>query len=90
MKALTKADLLAVREVRYRRRMNLRLKNQTQAVEFVNDLGFSFLFPIQKLELPSLWDAIAGRVVKTYPDHKGYEIERTWGWKDESLDKGWL
>jgi hypothetical protein len=89
MNALTKADLLAAREVRYRRRMNLRLKNQAQAVEFVNDLGFSFLFPIQKLELPSLWDAIAGRVVKTYPDHKGYEIERTWGWKDQSLDKQW-
>jgi hypothetical protein len=89
MKALTKSDLLAVREVRYRRRMNLRLKDQQQAVEFVNDIGFSFLFPIQKLELPSLWDAIAGRVVKTYPDHKGYEIERTWGWKDEALDKKW-
>jgi hypothetical protein len=89
MKALTKADLLAAREVRYRRRMNLRLKDQQQAVEFVNAVGFSFLFPIQKLELPSLWDAIAGRVVKTYPDHKGYEIERTWGWKDESLAKKW-
>jgi hypothetical protein len=89
MTALTKADLLAAREVRYRRRMNLRLKNQQQAVEFVNDVGFSFLFPIQKLELPSLWDAIAGRVVKTYPDHKGYEIERTWGWKDEALDRKW-
>jgi hypothetical protein len=89
MNALTKADLLAAREIRYRRRMNLRLKNQQQAVEFVNDVGFSFLFPIQKLELPSLWDAIAGRMVKTYPDHKGYEIERTWGWKDESLDQKW-
>jgi hypothetical protein len=89
MKVLTKADLLAAREIRYRRRMNLRLRDQQQAIEFVNDVGFSFLFPIQKLELPSLWDAIAGRVVKTYPDHKGYEIERTWGWKDESLDKKW-
>ena len=54
MNALTKADLLAAREIRYRRRMSLRLKIQAQAVEFVNDLGFSFLFPIQKLELPSL------------------------------------
>jgi hypothetical protein len=89
MKALTKQDLLAAREVRYRRRMNLRVTNQRQAIEFVNDVGFCFLFPIQKVEMPSLWDAIAGRVVKTYPDHKGYEIERTWGWKDESLDKKW-
>jgi hypothetical protein len=89
MKTPTKQDLLAAREVRYCRRMNLRLKDQQQAVDFVNDAGFCFLFPIQKVEMPSLWDAIAGRVVKTYPDHKGYEIERTWGWKDESLDKKW-
>jgi hypothetical protein len=89
MKTLTKHDVLERREARYRRRMNLRITTQEQAVEFVNDVGFSFLFPIQKLELPSLWDAIAGRVVKTYPQHKGYEIERTWGWKDESLAKKW-
>jgi hypothetical protein len=91
MKTLSKQDLVAAREVRYRRRMNLRLKDQRQAVEFVNDVGFCFLFPIQKVEMPSLWDAIAGRVVKTYPDHKGYEIERTWGWKDEALgQKVWF
>jgi hypothetical protein len=89
MKTLTRQDLLAAREVRYRRRMNLRITSPEQAVKFVNDVGFCFLFPIQKVEMPSLWDAIAGRVVKTYPDHKGYEIERTWGWKDESLDKKW-
>ncbi len=89
MHPLTKQALLAAREVRYRRRMNLRITTKEQAVEFVNDVGFCFLFPIQKVEMPSLWDAIAGRVVKTYPNHSGYEIERTWGWKDESLDKKW-
>src|SRR5512136_187734 len=87
MKTLTRQDLLAARELRYRRRMNLRITSPEQAVEFVNDVGFCFLFPIQKVEMPSLWDAIAGRVVKTYPNHSGYEIERTWGWKDEALDK---
>ncbi len=89
MKTPTKHNLLAAREIRYRRRMNLRITSPEQAVEFVNDVGFCFLFPIQNVEMPSLWDAIAGRVVKTYPDHKGYEIERTWGWKDEALDKKW-
>ncbi len=89
MPSLTKQALLAAREVRYRRRMNLRITTKEQAVEFVNDVGFCFLFPIQKVEMPSLWDAIAGRVVKTYPHHSGYEIERTWGWKDESLDQKW-
>ena len=87
MKSPSKSSIVAARENRYRRRLNLRVKDQQQAVEFVNDVGFCFLFPIQKVEMPSLWDAIAGRVVKTYPDHKGYEIERTWGWKDDALDK---
>jgi hypothetical protein len=87
MGPLTKHDVIDRREVRYRRRMNLRVTTREQAVEFVNDVGFSFLFPIQGVELPSLWDAIAGRKVPTTNKHSGYEIERTWGWKDEALDK---
>jgi hypothetical protein len=35
--------------------------------------------------MPSLWDAVAGRVMRTTNKHSGYEIERTWGWKDEAL-----
>ncbi len=89
MTPLTKHDMIARRERRYRRRMDSRVTTKDQAIEFVNDVGFCFLFPIQNVEMPSLWDAIAGRVVKTYPNHSGYEIERTWGWKDESLDKKW-
>ena len=89
MKNLTKQDLLAAREIRYRRRMNLRITSPEQAVKFVDDVGFCFLFPIQNVEMPSLWDAIAGRVVRTSGKHSGYEIERTWGWKDDALDKKW-
>jgi hypothetical protein len=61
MKTLTRRDLLAAREVRYRRRMNLRITSPAQAVKFVDDVGFCFLFPIQNVKMPSLWDAIAGR-----------------------------
>jgi hypothetical protein len=89
MSPLTKQIILQAREARYRRRMNLRVTMPEEAVEFVNDVGFCFLFPIQDVEMPSLWDAIAGRVLKVYPHHRGYEIERTWGWKDQSLDKHW-
>jgi hypothetical protein len=89
MPDLAQNDVIAARETRYRRRMDIRVTNQEQAREFVNDVGFCFLFPIKDVELPSLWDAIAGRVVPTYSQHQGYEIERTWGWKDESLDKRW-
>ncbi|HZY45692.1 MAG TPA: hypothetical protein VFF70_13180, partial [Anaerolineae bacterium] len=85
--SLTKASITSAREARYRRRMNLRVKTQAEASEFVQDVGFCFLFPIQNVEMPSLWDAIAGRVVRTSASHHGYEIDRTWGWKDDALDK---
>jgi hypothetical protein len=86
---LNKQQLLAARAARYRRRMDLRATTKEEAVAFVNDVGFCYLFPIQGVEMPSLWDAIAGRVVKTSNKHSGYEIERTWGWKDDSLNKKW-
>lgn len=86
---LAKQSLLAARAARYRRRRDIRVTTPAQAVEFVNDVGFCFLFPIKGIEMPSLWDAIAGRIVPTSSSHSGYEIERTWGWKDESLDKKW-
>jgi hypothetical protein len=85
MKTLTKHDVHDLRAARYRRRMDLRVTTRDQAVEFVNEVGFCFLFPIQNVEMPSLWDAVAGRVLKTTNKHSGYEIERTWGWKDEAL-----
>lgn len=89
MMTLTKHDVINRREARYRRRMDLRVTTPEQAMEFVNDLGFAFLFPIQNVEMPSLWDAVAGRKMPTTNKHSGYEIERTWGWKDDSLDKRW-
>jgi len=88
MPNLTKRNVLEARQARYRRRMDLRVTTPAQAQRFVNDVGFCLLFPTQ-VEMPSLWDAIAGRMVKTYSSHSGYEIERTWGWKDESLNKKW-
>lgn len=87
MTGLTRRAVIDRREARYRRRLDLRVTTPEQAVEFVNDVGFCFLFPIQSVEMPSLWDAIAGRVVKTTNKHRGYEIERTWGWKDDALGR---
>lgn len=89
MSSLTKHTVIDRRTARYRRRMNLRITTKEQAAAFVNDMGFCFLFPIQGVEMPSLWDAVAGRVMKTTNKHSGYEIERTWGWKDESLGQKW-
>lgn len=83
----TLRDLLLRRERRYRRTMSLRVKTPDEAVAWLGDVGFAFLFPIQGVEMPSLWDAIAGRVKEVTSAHHGYEIDRTWGWKDALMDK---
>jgi hypothetical protein len=54
---------------------------------FVKEVGFCFFWPIQGIEMPSLWAAVAGeRPVADAHDDPGHI---TWRWKDESLDKRW-
>lgn len=62
-----------------------RLRTQQQAIDFVNQRGFIFFWPIQATMLPSLWAAVAGdRPVADEHDDPGHV---TWGWKDELLGK---
>ena len=82
---LSKSQLIHARDLRYRRKPSLRLKTPADAVRFVNEVGFCFLWPIQGVEMPSLWAAVAGdRPVADEHDDPGHV---TWGWKDQSLDK---
>jgi hypothetical protein len=63
----------------------LRLKTPAEALQFVNERGFVFFWPIKGLTLPSLWAAVAGwRSVAAEHDDPGHV---TWGWKDDALDK---
>lgn len=83
--ALSKAQLARLRDERYRRKPSLRLKSAQEAARFVDTLGFCFLWPINGVEMPSLWAAVAGdRPVADEHDDPGHV---TWRWKDESLDK---
>jgi hypothetical protein len=60
-----------------------RLTNKEQAVEYVNQRGFIFFWPITGIPFPSLWTAVAGdRPVADAHDDPGHV---TWGWKDEML-----
>ena len=61
------------------------LKTVEQAVEFVEERGFIFFWPIKNIDLPSLWTAVAGdRAVASEHDDPGHV---TWGWKDQMLGK---
>jgi len=62
-----------------------KLSSQTQALKFINKRGFTFFWPIQGIDMPSLWTAVAGnRPVADKHDDPGHV---TWGWKDNALDK---
>ncbi len=77
--------LQAHRQSAYRLLPRARVKNPAQALEFVNERGFIFFWPIAGVDLPSLWTATAGdRLVAEAHDDPGHV---TWGWKDASLDQ---
>lgn len=82
---LTLDQIKAYRHKTYRLDPKDRLRSKAQAIEFVNQRGFIFFWPIQDVVLPSLWAAAAGdRPVPNEHDDPGHV---TWGWKDELLDK---
>lgn len=87
--SLTLTQIQDRRERRYRRRPELALQTVDDAIAFLGDVGFCFLFPIKGAELPSLWDAVCGRVKPVPNEHHDPHIQKTWGWKDTSLDKRW-
>lgn len=56
-----------------------------QARKFIDRRGFVFFWPIKGVELPSLWNAVAGdRPVADAHDDPGHV---TWRWKDDALSR---
>ena len=63
----------------------IRLASPAAALDFVNERGFVYFWPITGIDLPSLWMAVAGeRSVADNHDDPGHV---TWGWKDAALPK---
>lgn len=60
-----------------------RIEHREQAIDFVNQRGFVYFWPIKDIVFPSLWTAVAGnRPVADEHDDPGHI---TWGWKDSLL-----
>lgn len=73
------------RTITFRLREAERLQTVEQALEFVNQRGFVYFWPIKGILFPSLWTAVVGnRKVADKHDDPGHV---TWGWKDGMLDK---
>jgi hypothetical protein len=77
--------LAAYRQETFQLLPELRLTRPEAALDFVNRRGFVYFWPIQGVDLPSLWAATAGdRPVAEAHDDPGHV---TWGWKDAALPK---
>lgn len=86
---LTTAAAAKLRKERYRQTRLLRLQNAEAIQQFVNDVGVCLLFPAQGLEIPNVYQAVAGYEKSMTARHNDSAISLTWGTKDRSLDKRW-
>jgi hypothetical protein len=85
MPTISLKKLKDLRAKTFRLTENRRLRNSSQALEYVNERGFIHFWPIKGIFLPTLWVATAGdRPVPNEHDDPG---QVTWRWKDEALDK---
>lgn len=83
MANLSPKTLQDYRRDTFRLKSGRRVKTLEEAVEFVQQRGFVFFWPIKDITLPSLWAAVAGdRPVADAHDDPGHV---TWGWKDAQL-----
>jgi hypothetical protein len=83
MSTISLNRLNAYRAQTFRTAPGQRVTSREQAVEFVQQRGFTYFWPISGIILPSLWVAAAGdRPVADDHDDPGHA---TWGWKDSLL-----
>lgn len=83
MKTLIWQPIQEYRQQTFRYKPSLRVKNEQEAIAYVNERGFIYFWPIKGILLPSLWGAVAGdRPVADAHDDPGHV---TWGWKDHLL-----
>lgn len=85
MKTISLETVQKFRARTFRTSPNLGIKTAQQAVDFVNDRGFVFFWPVKGVTMPSLWSAVAGD--RPVPDEHDDPGHVTWGWKDQMLDK---
>ncbi len=82
---ISKEQLQQYRMQTFRTAPGLRIDSADEAVDFVNQRGYTFFWPIKNILMPSLWVAAAGdRPVADEHDDPGHV---TWGWKDSLLGK---
>jgi len=82
MLELTQEQVQAWRNEKYRRLPHLRVRDEDEALAFLNDVGLAVLFSAKDMELPSLWEAISGGSRPVPEHHDDHDLGLAWDWKD--------
>lgn len=82
---IKKKQIELLRSRIYRRAQNRRVRTIDEAERFVNEVGYCFFWPIKGVELPNLFQAIAGRVREVPMAHDDPDLSKCWNWKDQAL-----
>jgi hypothetical protein len=87
---MSEVRFLSPKTIEYRRKTfritsGLQIKNVDQAIQFVEQRGFIFFWPIKGREFPSLWAGVAGD--RPVPNDHDDPSHITWNWKDQMLGK---
>lgn len=85
MTEISPARLKAYQAQTFRFSPDLILKTPADAIDFVNQRGFVFFWPVKGTTFPSLWTAVAGD--RPVPDDHDDPAHITWSWKDSLLDQ---
>jgi hypothetical protein len=76
------------RDRRYHRTPELRLRSEAEALAFINEVGFCFLFGDQGAEMPTLWAAVCGSRRAMPKENFDEQVGTTWDWKDSLPTRG--
>ncbi|MCE5259567.1 MAG: hypothetical protein LLG44_11020, partial [Chloroflexi bacterium] len=82
MLTLSLDSLEDLRDQRYLRTPRQHVRSEAEALTFVNQVGFCFLFHDQTTEIPTLIEAISGMRRVYINDHFDADVGRAWEWKD--------
>jgi hypothetical protein len=86
---LTQKQLDDLRNDRYRRKRALKLNDEAAIRDFVNDVGVCMLFPVNGVEMPNVYQAVAGFAREVSVSNRDPIIGLTWNTKDKSLSQRW-
>jgi len=78
----------ALRDIRYWRTPEKRVRTEEEALQFIEAVGFCYLFGDRAVEIPTLWGAVTGSRRPLPRTHRDPDIGRTWAWKDSLPARG--